>query len=236
MALHPLALGIEQIRDAVQCDDGLAGARPALDDEHTGVVETDDRVLLGLDRGHDVAHPVAARGVDRGEQRHVRTVRLGSGVAVERAAEHLVGEVEQPASEAVELPAPAHALGVGAGGDVERPGRRRPPVQQQRFVLVRAVEQSDTADIEAFTVDGVQPPEAQPGVGDVEPVHLGRYGAHLGIAGQQGRAVLGVDVAAQGLGVPLLDPGPLCVQPGVEPVDVLAFGLQLGLVGSRVLS
>ena len=30
----------------------------ALDHQHLGVIEPDDLVLLGLDRRHDVAHPV----------------------------------------------------------------------------------------------------------------------------------------------------------------------------------
>jgi hypothetical protein len=42
----------------VQRHHGLPGARAALDHQHLGVIEPDDLVLLGLDRRHDVAHPV----------------------------------------------------------------------------------------------------------------------------------------------------------------------------------
>ena len=46
----------------MQGDDGLAGAGPALDDEHAGLRAADDLVLLGLDRGDDVAElPVRPR-------------------------------------------------------------------------------------------------------------------------------------------------------------------------------
>jgi hypothetical protein len=65
MAFDPLALGVEQVRHAVQCHDSLAGARPTLDHQHTRMVEPDDFVLLRLDRRDDVAHPLSARRVDR---------------------------------------------------------------------------------------------------------------------------------------------------------------------------
>ena len=68
MAFHPLPLGVEQVRDAVQRHHGLPGARATLDHQHPWVIEPDDLVLFGLDRRHDVAHPVTARRVDRREQ------------------------------------------------------------------------------------------------------------------------------------------------------------------------
>ena len=39
VALHLLALGVEQVCDPVQRDHGLTGAGPALDDEYAGVIE-----------------------------------------------------------------------------------------------------------------------------------------------------------------------------------------------------
>ena len=86
----PLPLGVEQVRDAVQRHHGLPGARAALDHQHPGVVEPDDLVLFGLDRRHDVAHPVTARRVDRREQRGVP----GASLAPVGAAEDLVGEID----------------------------------------------------------------------------------------------------------------------------------------------
>ena len=55
-ALQALAVGVQEIRDAVQSDRGLAGARPTLDDQEALVRGADDAVLLGLDRGDDVPH------------------------------------------------------------------------------------------------------------------------------------------------------------------------------------
>ena len=68
VAFDPLPLGVEQVCDAMQCHHRLPGTRAALDHQHPRVIEADDLVLFGLDRRHDVAHPVAARRVDRREQ------------------------------------------------------------------------------------------------------------------------------------------------------------------------
>src|SRR3712207_6959271 len=45
-----LRLGVEEVGGAVQGDDGLAGARSAVDDQCTPRPGADDRVLVGLDR------------------------------------------------------------------------------------------------------------------------------------------------------------------------------------------
>ncbi len=65
VAFHALALGVEQVCDAVQCHHGLPGARATLDHQYPWVIEPDDLVLFGLDRRDDVAHALTARRVDR---------------------------------------------------------------------------------------------------------------------------------------------------------------------------
>jgi hypothetical protein len=59
----------------VQGDHGLAGAGPALDDQHAGLRRADDLVLLGLDRGDDVAERAGAAAFEGGEQRRVAADR-----------------------------------------------------------------------------------------------------------------------------------------------------------------
>jgi len=130
------------------------------------VIEPDDPVLLGLDRRHDVAHPVTARRVDRREQGRVPPL------AAARAAEHLVGEIDHLAPARVELAAPTHVLRGRGGGDVERARRRCPPIQQHWFVVVLLVEEADPADVRMVARKGVQPAETQPVVRDVQPLHL----------------------------------------------------------------
>src|SRR4029079_820273 len=99
--------------------------------------EPDDLVLFGLDRGHDVTHPVTARRVDGGEQGGVTTALSESDqFATAGAAEKLVGEIDHPARAGVKLTATPHAFRVGGGGGVERPCQRCPPVEETRFVVV----------------------------------------------------------------------------------------------------
>ncbi len=60
-AFQALAVRIQQVGDAVQCDRSLAGAWAALDDQEAFVGGADDAVLLRLDGGDDVAHAAVAR-------------------------------------------------------------------------------------------------------------------------------------------------------------------------------
>ena len=226
VARHPLALRVEQVRDAVQRHDGLAGARAALDDEHTGVVEPDDLVLLGLDRRDDVAHALAARRVHGREQDRVGVPVGAVGAAGAGMAEHLVGEVDDAAPARVELAAPAHVLGMRAGGDVEGARGRGAPVEQHRFVVL--VAQTDPADVGALAGVRVEPPEAQPVVRDVQPLHLRGRGAHRDVA-LHGRLA----GALQRRVVLALHPRAFRVEPGVEPGHVVALGPQFLVVLQR---
>ena len=161
------------------------------------MIEPDDLVLFGLDRRHDVAHPVTARRVDRREQGGVSTRGAVSSRIHIRAAEDLVGEIDHVPPAGVELAAPPHVLWAGGGGDVERARCRRPPIEQQRFVLVLLVEQADAADVGMFARNGVQPTETQPVVRHVQPLHLSGQRTHLGIPFHEGPAILEVDGAPQ---------------------------------------
>lgn len=216
VAFHAFPLGVEQVGDAVQCHHGLPRARAALDDHHARVVEPDDLVLLGLDGGHDVAHALPARGVDRRQQGRV-AVRVLAG-----PAEDLVGEAGDRTPAGVEVPAPTHVLGVGAGGGVERAGGGRPPVDQQRRVVVVLVEDPDPADVGAFSGGAVQPAEAQPVVRHVQSRGLPRQRAHRDVPLHGGPAVV-----AQRGAVLLHHPRALGVEPRVEPRDVFPLGPQL---------
>ena len=229
----PGALGVEQIGDAVLSHHGLAGAGSALDHQHAGVIEADDLVLLGLDRRDDVAHAVAARRVDRGEQGRITAERaLVAGVGV-GAAEYLVGEIEQTTSSRVELAPPAHPLRAGGGGDVERAGGRCPPVEQQRFMVVALVEDADATDVEPLTGECVQPSETQAVIGDVQPRDRCGQRTHIGVAGDERSAVLNVDRALQRGSVLVLDALALGIEPVVESGQVTPLGLEFTIVCIR---
>ena len=62
-------VGVEQVRRAVQRDDRLAGAGPAVDDEGAAGSGADDRVLVGLDGAEHVAHPRRAAAAEAGDER-----------------------------------------------------------------------------------------------------------------------------------------------------------------------
>ena len=127
--------------------------------------------------------PVTARCVDSREQGRIAVL-----LAAE-AAEHLVGEIDDPTPAAVELAAPAHVLGGGGGGDVERARCRRTPVEQQRFVFVGFVEDADATDVAAFAGHAVQPAETQSVVRHIQSRHLFGQHADLGIAFHERGAV-----------------------------------------------
>ena len=61
---HPLPVRVQQVGDPVQADSGLAGAGRALHAYSLVGVSPDDVVLVGLDRGHDVAHGTGSRPLD----------------------------------------------------------------------------------------------------------------------------------------------------------------------------
>ena len=76
-AVTEARVGVEQVGRAVQRDDGLAGARAAVDDERAAGSGADDGVLVGLDGAEHVAHPGRAVAAQAGDER---------GLVVERGA------------------------------------------------------------------------------------------------------------------------------------------------------
>ena len=128
----------------MQGDDGLAGARAAVDDESAVGSRADDGVLVGLDRAEHVPHPVRPVAAETGDE---------GGLVVERGAalesvrgEHLVPVVADPAAGPA-IPAAAdqtHRVGVGRAE--ERLGRRGAPVDHQPTAL--AVGQAEAPDVD----------------------------------------------------------------------------------------
>jgi hypothetical protein len=90
-------------------------------------------------------------------------VRAGRGAG---QVEHFVFQAGDPAQPRPDVPAPPDPVGRRPGGQVERPGCRRPPVGQQRFVV--GVGDAQPADVASPAVGEVQPPEAQPVFGRVQ--------------------------------------------------------------------
>jgi hypothetical protein len=171
---------VQQVGGTVQGDDGLSGARSALDDEHAVLWRADDLVLLGLDRGDDVAERAGAPAFECGEQRGVAAQRLGARRSVEAfvvaeaevpLAEQLVLDTEEFLALDGEVAPPQQTHGVATGGPVEGLGDRCPPVDDDRLAVL--VGDGETADVEALDGVGrlggaVDATEDQRGVAQVE--------------------------------------------------------------------
>ena len=96
----------------MQPDGGLARARAALDDERGRGIRRDQAVLVGLNRGDDVAHVALATAFEFLEQ------EVADGGAVDdRAVQRLVGDVDERA---------VRRCGTGAGAS-RRAGRAASP-------------------------------------------------------------------------------------------------------------
>ena len=87
------AVLVQQERGAVQTDRGLAGARAALHDQARLERRPDDRVLLALDRGDDVAHLAGAGPAQLGEQRIGHAAGARERVGIVEVLLEDVGEV-----------------------------------------------------------------------------------------------------------------------------------------------
>ena len=131
-AAQPLAVRVEEPRGAVQADRRLAGARPALHDERALGLGRDQPVLVGLDRGDDVAHAHVAAAFELLEQ-EVRDARALDRAPVER----LVGDVGETPALGAEAASLLDAVRRLRRRRVERPRRGRLPVHDERLVLDR---------------------------------------------------------------------------------------------------
>ena len=130
-APQPLAVRVQEPRRAMETDRRLAGARAALDDERAVGLGGDEAVLVGLDRRDDVAHPRVAAAVELLEE------EVGDGGALDRAAvERLVGDVEELPPLRAEAAPLRDAVRILRRRGVERPRRRRLPVDDERLLLV----------------------------------------------------------------------------------------------------
>jgi hypothetical protein len=156
LVLEREAVRVQEVRGPVERDDGLAGAGAALHHQHAGVRRPDDLVLLGLDRGDDVAEGARAPALDRREQRAVPpqsgSVGLGEPLVVadtEMAlAEQLVLDAEQLRALDGEVSTAGKPHGLATGRAVERLGDGGAPVDHDG--IARLVGHREAADVEAL--------------------------------------------------------------------------------------
>ncbi len=209
------AVRVEQVGGPVQADGGLAGAGRALDADRGVQLGAYEIVLLGLDRGDDVAHRADAGPLDLGgEQR---------APALLAAREPFVLEARQRAVRPAETPAYGDTEGVAGAGPVERPRDRRAPVDHLGRAAALAADVPPADVVRAPAVLGrvraeVEPAEERRAVG----LHAQLLGQALEVASQAFGAVA---VAGHGLTddhvVPCAVQHP--AQAGPAAFDVLAL-------------
>ncbi len=196
----------------MEADRGLAGARPALDDEETLGLARDQAVLVGLDRRDDVAHVLVAAALELFEQ------DVGDAVddLARGAVQRLVVELEQLPSVDAEAPAQRDAQRLGHRRGVERPRRRRLPVDDERcVVLVHPAATDVERRVEAVEVEPAEAEAAVRVLERVEPAPRPRL--------EPGRLVLGrVDRLADALELSL------------HPLDAVVGVVDVRLLGGQI--
>ena len=195
----------------MEADGGLARARAALDDERRLRRARDQLVLVGLDRRDDVAHPRVARPLELLEQKVVHRRRVG-----ERAVERLVADVEQCPPARAEAAPEGDAVRGDRCGRVERPRRRRLPVDDERAARV--------------VVNPAAP-------------HVERVACPLGVDTTEAEPLLGILEGAQAACRPALDRfGPDLRRPRLRgaqkrlahPVEIVVGAVEVRLLGGQV--
>ena len=214
-------MGEEEVRRPVQRHRGLAGARAALHDQHPGQPGPDHLVLLGLDGLDDVAHPPGPAGGQRGQQRRLAGDVLAAAARAGRQVEHLVVDPGQLAALGPQVPPPGHPLRGHRGGEVERPGRGRPPVDQQRVLIAVLGEQPDPADVARIVRGEIEPAETE---SVLHRIHLGQlFGVETARRLPLGPALRGAAGLQKDRAQPVVCLLTKVIQPVVEAVQIGLF-------------
>ena len=141
-AFEALAVGVEQVRDAVEGDGRLAGAGAALDDQETLVGRANDAVLFRLDGGYDVAHAAVA-GLAESVHEGALALEFESGCA--RGVQQLVFEAGDAPVAGGNVAATHDAVRLSGGGLVEGACGGCTPVNEQGSAVL--VGQGETTHV-----------------------------------------------------------------------------------------
>ena len=158
-------------------DRGLPRPGAALDHERAVGRVRDQPVLVGLDRGDDVPHPLVPAPLELLEQEVA-----DAGAVERRAVERLVRDVEERPPARPEPTAEGHALWIDRRRRVERTSRGRLPVHDETVAAL--VVHPAPPDVErGLERLEVEPAEAEPALGVVvrrEPARGPRVERRLG--------------------------------------------------------
>ncbi len=208
---------VEEECGTVEADGRLARARSALHGEQLGERGPDDLVLLGLDGGDDVEHLAGARPLELCQQR-VAAPQPGRRHVVARAAEEVVGDRDDTPTIDHDLPPAGQAERFLGAGAVEGDGDRCAPIEHHRLgVRVLHVPSPDVPGRTLFLVDA---PEEQ---------RSRAVGQERDTAGKRRRVVEIRISGSDEIRQQLCRPFPHCAQVAHGAVEVVLFGLQLGV-------
>ena len=153
-----LAVLEQEERCSVEPHRGLARAGTALHHEAGVDGGPDHHVLLGGDRGHDVAHLAGAGALELGEER-IRDPPVVGRVDAVRIVEHLIEQVVDLSSGHQEPAPPAQLHRVGRGRSVEGRGHGRSPIDHDRIAAL--VLHMPAPDVPGVAVLGVEAAEGE---------------------------------------------------------------------------
>ena len=209
--LQRLPLRVEEPRSPMEPDGCLAGTGAALDHERDIGVVCDQAVLVGLDRGDDVAHVHVTVTLELFEQEVADRCPVD-----DRTVERLVGDVEQAPPIGPEATPESHAVRILGRRRVERPRCRRLPVDHDLTLLL--VVDPAAADVERPRQRlEVESAEAKPPVGILERAQaLCRPGVHRRLRD------LAVDLVAGG------------GDDVAHPLEMLVRAVDVGLLGAQL--
>ena len=150
-AFEALAVGVEQVCDAVQRDSRLAGAGAALDDQKALVGRANDAVLLRLDGGDDITHSAVA-GLAEGVHEGTLALKFEPGRA--GGIQQLVFETCDASVTGGNVAAAHDTVRLGGGGLVEGACGGGAPVNEQGSAVL--VGQGESAHVAGRMVGHVE--------------------------------------------------------------------------------
>ena len=177
-------------------DCGFAGTRTALDHQNAFVLGADDGILLTLDGLDDVVHLARTRCVQSIQECALTGDATGFGDHARGAGrvevQIFVVDAGDRAAPTADMASPLHTLRRRGRRQIERARHRGTPVEEQRFVVIVGVQDSETADVASLVVE-VDATEAHSVFGCVV------LGEILGVHGVEGFAFTACLRGAAGL-------------------------------------
>ena len=138
-----LTVRIQQVRRTMQRHSSLTGTRATLHNTHTRQLRADNRILLSLNRRHNIAHAAGTLLIQRRQQ---RTLTVESVLILQHLrVEDLILNIYDSAALKHQMTAAAHTHRLESSRLIERTRLRGTPIHQQTLLI--AIRNTNTTDI-----------------------------------------------------------------------------------------